>query len=209
MSTRSENENLKPVGMTRRGFLKGAGVTAVGTALGESALEALAAQNIEMSRPVLGPGAIKINLDINGKKTPLEVEPRATLAQALRENLDLTGTKVVCDRGACSACTVWIDGQPVCSCMTLAVDAVDRPIRTIEGLAIGETLHPIQEAFIEHDAMQCGFCTPGMLMACAALLEKNKQPTLAEVKTAVSGNLCRCGTYPKVFEATLEAAKKM
>ena len=93
--------------------------------------------------------------------------------------------------------------------MTLAIDAVDRPIRTIEGLAIGEKLHPIQEAFIEHDAMQCGFCTPGMLMACAALLEHNKQPTLDEVKTAVSGNLCRCGTYPKVFDATLAAAKHM
>jgi aerobic-type carbon monoxide dehydrogenase small subunit (CoxS/CutS family) len=177
--------------------------------LGESALEALAAQDTHTGASVLGPGAVKINLDINGQKKSLEVEPRTTLAQALREDLDLTGTKIVCDRGACSACTVWIDGQPVCSCMTLAVDAVDRPIRTIEGLAIGDKLHPIQEAFIEHDAMQCGFCTPGMIMACAALLVKNKQPTLADVKTAVSGNLCRCGTYPKVFDATLDAAKRM
>jgi len=208
MSTRSSNG--KPFGvMSRRGFLKGAGVTAVGTALGESALEALAAPDGEARRPVLGPGSVKINLDINGEQKALNVEPRTTLAQALRDELDLTGTKVVCDRGACSACTVWLDGQPVCSCMTLAVDAVDRPIRTIEGLAIGEKLHPIQEAFIDHDAMQCGFCTPGMIMACAALLEKNKQPTLAEVKTAVSGNLCRCGTYPKVFDATLDAAKRM
>ena len=208
MSTRSSNG--KPFGvMSRRGFLKGAGVTAVGTALGDTALEALAAPESEVSRPVLGPGSVKINLDINGEQKALNVEPRTTLAQALRDELDLTGTKVVCDRGACSACTVWLDGQPVCSCMTLAVDAVDRPIRTIEGLAIGEKLHPIQEAFIDHDAMQCGFCTPGMIMACAALLEKNKQPTLAEVKTAVSGNLCRCGTYPKVFDATLDAAKRM
>ncbi|MGH7175826.1 MAG: 2Fe-2S iron-sulfur cluster-binding protein [Tepidisphaeraceae bacterium] len=208
MSTRNDGRT-KFGAMTRRGFLKGAGVTAVGTALGESALEALAQQNAGARSPVLGPGAVKFNLDINGQRKSLEIEPRTTLAEALRDELDLTGTKVVCDRGACSACTVWIDGQPVCSCMTLAVDAIDRPIRTIEGLAIGEKLHPIQEAFIEHDAMQCGFCTPGMLMACAALLEKNKQPTLAEVKTAVSGNLCRCGTYPKVFDATLDAARKM
>ena len=158
---------------------------------------------------MLGPGAVRIDLDINGKTMFLEVEPRTTLAEALRDWLDLTGTKVVCDRGACSACTVWIDGQPVCSCMTLAVDAVDRPIRTIEGLAIGEKLHPVQEAFIEHDAMQCGFCTPGMIMACAALLEKNKKPSLDDVKQATSGNLCRCGTYPKVFDATLAAATKM
>ena len=195
--------------MSRRGFLRGAGVTAVGTALGESALEALAQDKPTQATPVLGPGVAKLNLNVNGQKKSVECEPRTTLAQALRDELDLTGTKIVCDRGSCSACTVWIDGQPVCSCMTLAVDAVDRPIRTIEGLAIGEKLHPIQEAFIEHDAMQCGFCTPGMIMACAALLEKNKQPTLAEVKTAVSGNLCRCGTYPKVFDATLDAAKKM
>lgn len=213
MSTKSPNSNTAGKSrfgaMTRRGFLKGAGVTAVGTALGESAIEALAQDRARESRPVLGPGAVQINLDINGQKKSLEVEPRTTLAQALRDELDLTGTKIVCDRGSCSACTVWLDGQPVCSCMTLAVDAVDRPIRTIEGLAIGEKLHPIQEAFIAHDAMQCGFCTPGMIMACAALLEKNKQPTLADVKTAVSGNLCRCGTYPKVFDATLDAAKRV
>jgi aerobic-type carbon monoxide dehydrogenase small subunit (CoxS/CutS family) len=195
--------------MTRRGFLKGAGVTAVGTALGESALEVLAQDRPQQGTSVLGPGTVKIKLDINGQKRAVEVEPRTTLAQALRDHLDLTGTKVVCDRGSCSACTVWLDGQPVCSCMTLAVDAVDRPIRTIEGLAIGEKLHPIQQAFIEHDAMQCGFCTPGMLMSCAHLLEHNKQPTLADVKTATSGNLCRCGTYPKVFDATLDAAKNM
>jgi aerobic-type carbon monoxide dehydrogenase small subunit (CoxS/CutS family) len=194
--------------MSRRGFLKGAGVTAVGTALGESALEAFA-QAQPLSRPVLGPSAVKINLDINGAEKMLNVEPRTTLAQALRDDLDLTGTKIVCDRGACSACTVWIDGQPVCSCMTLAVDAVDRPIRTIEGLAIGDKLHPVQVAFIEHDAMQCGYCTPGMIMACAALLEKNKQPSLDDVKQATSGNLCRCGTYPNVFDATLDAAKRM
>src|SRR3954464_2578821 len=114
MSTRSSNGKPKLGVMSRRGFLKGAGVTAVGTALGENALEALAAPDAEMRRPVLGPGSVKISLDINGQKKSLEVEPRTTLAQALRDDLDLTGTKIVCDRGACSACTVWLDGQPVC-----------------------------------------------------------------------------------------------
>jgi aerobic-type carbon monoxide dehydrogenase small subunit (CoxS/CutS family) len=208
MSTQSNNRKRSMGVMTRRGFLKGAAVTTVGTALGESALEALA-QDQSSGRAVLGPSAVSIKLNVNGQDKRLTVEPRTTLAQALRDELDLTGTKVVCDRGSCSACTVWLDGQPVCSCMTLALDAVDRPVRTIEGLAIGEKLHPIQEAFIEHDAMQCGFCTPGMIMSCAHLLEHNTQPTLAEVKTAVSGNLCRCGTYPKVFDATLDAAKRM
>src|SRR4051812_14988830 len=118
MSTRSSNGKTFGV-MSRRGFLKGAGVTAVGTALGESALEAFAAPDAEASRPVLGPSAVKINLDINGQQKSLNVEPRTTLAQALRDELDLTGTKIVCDRGACSACTAWLDGQPVCSCMTL------------------------------------------------------------------------------------------
>ena len=209
MSTQSKEGKSRFGFMSRRGFLKGAGVTAVGTALGESALEALAQDRANAGPAMLGPGAVQIKLDINGQQKSLNVEPRTTLAQALRDELDLTGTKIVCDRGSCSACTVWIDGAPVCSCMTLAVDAVDRPIRTIEGLAIGEDLHPIQEAFIEHDAMQCGFCTPGMIMACAALLEKNKKPTLDDVKAATSGNLCRCGTYPKVFDATLAAAKNM
>jgi aerobic-type carbon monoxide dehydrogenase small subunit (CoxS/CutS family) len=152
---------------------------------------------------------VPVKLRINGQDKALSLEPRTTLADALRVNLDMTGTKIVCDRGECSACTVWIDGMPVCSCMTLAIDAQNREIRTIEGLASGDQLHPVQEQFIEHDAMQCGFCTPGMIMSCAALLERNKNPSLDDVKSATSGNLCRCGTYPKVFDATLAAAKHM
>jgi aerobic-type carbon monoxide dehydrogenase small subunit (CoxS/CutS family) len=119
----------------------------------------------------------------------------------------MTGTKIGCDRGACSACTVWVDGAPVCACMTFALDVGGRPVTTIEGLARGNSLHPVQEAFIEHDAMQCGFCTPGMIMSCAALLQRNSTPTVDDVRTATSGNLCRCGTYPNVFEATLAAAR--
>jgi len=137
----------------------------------------------------------------------VSVEPRYTLAETLRDNLGLTGTKVVCDRGSCSACTIWLDGTPALACMTLAIDAVGRKIKTIEGMASGSQMHPVQAAFVKHDAMQCGFCTPGMVMTCAALLERKSNPSLADVKHAVSGNLCRCGTYPKVFAATLDVAR--
>jgi len=115
---------------------------------------------------------------------------------------------VVCDRGSCSACTIWIDKTPALACMTLSIDTTGRQITTIEGLSHGEQMHPVQAAFVKHDAMQCGFCTPGMVMSCAALLERNPNPNLSDVKHAVSGNLCRCGTYPKVFAATLDVAQQ-
>ena len=194
--------------LSRRGFLKGAGIAAAGAAIGEASLDAIAQEQKE-SRPVLGPEAVPIKLNINGDEKSFNIEPGTTLAEVLRVHADLTGTKIVCDRGACSACTVWIDNVPMLSCMTLALDARGRKIKTIEGLADGEKLHPVQEQFIEHDAMQCGFCTPGMIMSCAALLEHNKNPSLDDVKHACSGNLCRCGTYPKVFDATLAAAKQI
>src|SRR6185437_1653846 len=155
----------------------------------------------------LGPGQTPVALNVNGKDYRVALEPRTTLADALRYQLNLTGTKIVCDRGACSACTVWLDKTPVNSCMTLAIDVGKRRVTTIEGLAAGDNLHPVQTAFIKHDALQCGFCTPGMIMSCAALLERNPHPDLNDVKLATSGNLCRCGTYPKVFDATLEAAE--
>jgi xanthine dehydrogenase YagT iron-sulfur-binding subunit len=204
----SDETKEKPQGVTRRGFLKGAGFTAAGAAILDAGLMGVGQKASTASEPVVvGPGLVPITLSINGSKQTLKVEPRTTLAEALRFELGLTGTKVVCDRGSCSACTVWLDSIPVCSCMTLAVDVGERAVTTIEGLATGETLHPVQEAFIEYDAMQCGFCTPGMIMSCAALLKNNPQPTLDDVKDATSGNLCRCGTYPKVFDATLAAAK--
>lgn len=158
--------------------------------------------------PVLGPAAVPITLMVNGVARSLQVEPRTTLAEALRGPLDLTGTKIACDRGACSACTVWLGGVTVCSCMILAVEVGARRVTTIEGLAHGDALHPVQAAFIEHDAMQCGFCTPGMAMSCAALLERQPHPTADEVKAAISGHLCRCGTYPHVVAATLAAAAR-
>ena len=130
-----------------------------------------------------------------------------TLAEALRGPLDLKGTKIACNRGACAACTVWLDGAPVCSCMVLAIEVGARSVTTIEGLARGDVLHPVQTAFIEHDAVQCGFCTPGMVMSCAALLEHTPDPRIEDVQAAVSGHLCRCGTYPHAVAAVLAAAK--
>lgn len=200
------SEKEKP-SISRRGFLKAASVTAAST-LAES-LHAVARETNESSRrpQTSGPGAVPIVLHVNGVAYPLPVEPRMTLAEALRDSLSLTGTKVVCDRGSCSACTVWIDKVPTLSCMTLAIDVGSRNITTIEGIASGNQLHPLQAAFVKHDAMQCGFCTPGMVMSCVALLDRNPNPTLDDVKHAVSGNLCRCGTYPKIFAATLEVAQ--
>jgi len=157
---------------------------------------------------IYGPGPVPLTLNINGREHKAELEPRVTLLNALRNHLDLTGSKLVCDRGTCGGCTVLLDGMPITSCMMLAIDAVGKEIQTIEGLAQGDALHPVQRAFIEHDALQCGFCTSGMIMSAKALLDRNPNPTLDEVKAAVSGNLCRCGTYPKVFEAVLAAAKK-
>ena len=156
---------------------------------------------------VIGPDAVAITLHVNGEAWTLHVEPRTTLAEALRGPLRLTGTKVACNRGACSACTVWLDGTPICSCMMLAVEVGARRVTTIEGLAAGGTLHPVQKAFIEHDALQCGFCTPGMIMSCAALVERSPEVKAEDVRVALSGHFCRCGTYPHAVTATLAAAK--
>jgi len=194
--------------VSRRGFLKGAGITAATTVIESANAFARDAKNALHGVQPLGPDAVPIKLHVNGREHRVTVEPRYTLAQTLRDDLGLTGTKVVCDRGSCSACTVWIDKLPALACMTLSVDAVGCEIVTIEGLSQGDTMHPVQAAFVKHDAMQCGFCTPGMVMSCAALLERNSSPNLDDVKHAVSGNLCRCGTYPKVFAATLDVAQQ-
>jgi xanthine dehydrogenase YagT iron-sulfur-binding subunit len=196
-------------GITRRGFLKGAGLTAAGTAL----LDGVHAFNAEAAAPVanhdvtvLGPGPVPVRLNVNGKEHTIEMEPRTTLAEALRIQMGMTGTKIVCDRGSCSGCTVWLDKMPVNSCTVLAIDAIGHDVTTIEGLSTEGTLHSLQVAFVKHDALQCGFCTPGMVMSCAALLEANPKPTEQDVRHAIAGNLCRCGTYPRIFAATLEVA---
>jgi len=202
----SLNDDQQKRGTTRRTFLKSAGLVSASVAGGEM-LSGMPGAQAEAQASALGPGKVSLSLRVNGDLHPVHVEPRTTLAEALRDELHLTGTKVVCDRGSCSACTVMLDKTPVCSCMTLAVDVGERNVTTIEGLAQGEELHPVQAAFIEHDALQCGFCTSGMLMSCVALLDRNPKPSPEEVKTAVSGNICRCATYPKVFEAVLAASQ--
>ena len=187
--------------LSRRSLLQGSALTMAGTMLPEEQVDA------QQAKAAAGPGPARLVINVNGSRHQLDLEPRTTLAEALRDTLGLTGTKIACDRGACSACTVWLDGVPVCACMTLAIDALGRSVSTIEGLAQGGVLHPVQEAFIEHDAMQCGFCTPGMVMSCAALLERNPHPDAAAVREAIAGHYCRCGTYPHVIEATLAAAE--
>ena len=204
MSKRKESPADNSHGFSRRSFLKGAGVAATSTAVLNSGL---LGQASEAPSNVIGPEATSVALNINGSVKHVSLEPRTTLAEALRHELHLTGTKIVCDRGSCSACTVMLDGMPVNSCSTFALDAVDRKITTIEGLGDPEHLHPVQAAFVEHDGMQCGYCTPGMVMSCAALLERNPDPAAADVQQAISGNICRCGTYPKVVEAVLATAR--
>ena len=153
-----------------------------------------------------GPGTVPITLAINGDKKEFQLEPRVTLLDALRNYGPLTGTKEVCDRATCGACTVLIDGKPTYACMKLAIDARGHDITTIEGLAQGGQLTPVQQAFIDCDALMCGFCTPGFVMATTALLAENPKPTVADIKRACSGNLCRCGTYPHVIKAALKAS---
>lgn len=197
--------------LSRRDLLKMGGVAATAGAVPAAGL--LLAKNGEAApaKPseLAGPAAVPVTLTINGKKETLPLEPRVTLLDALRDRLDLTGAKKVCDRGQCGACTVIMNGKPVMSCMTLAIAAQGANIQTVEGLAQGDNLHPVQAAFIAHDALMCGFCTPGFIMSVKALLDKNPNPTLDDVKGAVQGNICRCGTYPRIFEAALDAAKQM
>jgi carbon-monoxide dehydrogenase small subunit len=144
-----------------------------------------------------------ITLTVNGERYDIEVDVRRTLLEVLREQLELTGTKKGCDEGNCGACTVLIDGKPVASCLLLAVEAHGKEITTIEGLAVNGKLHPLQQAFVDHGAIQCGFCTPGMVLSAKALLDNNPKPTEEQVREAIAGNLCRCTGYTKIVEAIL------
>jgi len=150
----------------------------------------------------------EITLKVNGIDYLVQVEPRRTLVEVLRENLGLMGTKVSCNEGECGACTVLMDGRPAASCLVLAVDAQHKKIVTIEGMSTGEKLDPIQEAFLKHGAIQCGFCTPGMVMSTKALLDENPQPTALEVRQAISGNLCRCTGYQQIVDSILAVSQK-
>ena len=150
-----------------------------------------------------------IRLHVNGKGVEAEIDNRTTLAELLRERLDLTGTKVGCNRGECGCCTVILDGNSVYSCTVLAVEAAGKQVLTIEGLGSENLLHPLQQAFIDHDALQCGYCTPGMLLSLHALMQRNPSPSEVEVRTAVEGNICRCGSYPNIVAATLDAVGRI
>jgi aerobic-type carbon monoxide dehydrogenase small subunit (CoxS/CutS family) len=191
-------------GFSRRTFLKSLGLSAAATGLVGAAGEgARAAQPT-----ILGPDPVPLSLTVNGRVQTITVEPRVTLLRALRNHLGLTGAKEVCERGACGGCTVLLDGAPICACLLLAVDAVGHEITTVEGLGAPDRLSPVQAAFVECDALQCGFCTPGFVVASTALLRQNPHPSLEEIKAGLAGNLCRCGTYGRIFEAVQRAAQQ-
>jgi xanthine dehydrogenase YagT iron-sulfur-binding subunit len=204
--TRRTKPKAEEQALSRREFLRGAGVAVSGGLLtGEGLLKAAGK---ESQGKVMGPDAVSFTLRINGKTQAVTLEPRVTLLDALRNHLDITGSKRVCDRGTCGACTVMVDGRAAYACSMLAIEAEGRNVTTIEGLAAAE-LHPIVQAFVNHDAQQCGFCTPGFVMATAAFLSQNPHPALADVERGLGGNICRCGTYHGLKQAALEAAQSM
>jgi len=212
-SSASRRSKKRPAGVSRRAFLKGLGIGggAVGTALiGAGAAEAQTKKAAPAAAPGtrLGPGQVTIAFKVNGRPRTVKTEPRATLLDLLRDRLDLTGTKKICDRGECGGCTVILDGRPVYACMIPALDARGRSITTIEGIGTAGRLHPVQASFIEKDALQCGFCTPGFVVAAKALLDRDPSPGASEVREALAGHLCRCGTYTRIVEAVLAAAGK-
>jgi len=196
---------------SRRKFLKGVGVAGAGAALVDHIIApdtaAITKKSIVAGQPVNG--SVDIVLDVNGARRNVNVEPRTTLLNALRNQLEpaVTGPKLVCDMGSCGACTVLMDGKNVYSCLVLAVDAVGKKLTTVEGFGTPEKMSAVQAAFVEHDGLMCGFCTPGFVTTISAFLKKKANPTLDEVREACKGNFCRCGTYPRVFEAALAAAK--
>jgi xanthine dehydrogenase YagT iron-sulfur-binding subunit len=189
------------LGVSRRSFLKSAGV---GSLAASVAGVAEAGAQVSGSR-VIGPGEVPVTLTVNGRRVELRAEPRVTLLDALRQRADLTGNKRGCDRGACGACSMIVDGRLVYSCSTLAIEVQGKQIRTVDGLSTGNTLHPVQQAFCDVDALMCGFCTPGFVMATVALLEKNPRPTEDQVRKGLDGNICRCGTFVRIMEAATTA----
>jgi xanthine dehydrogenase YagT iron-sulfur-binding subunit len=196
-----EKDGSRAKGVTRRGFLQlmGAGAAA-SVAAGTSAAQP--------TTEVITPGEMsKVTLQINGRRHRLLIEPRWSLLYVIRERLGLTGTKVGCERGECGACTLLVNGQPRYACLILAAEAEGTEITTLEGLMKGEDLGPVQQAFVENDAFQCGYCTPGQIMAAEGLLRANPNPSIEEIQRGMSGNLCRCGTYPNIFKAVHRAAE--
>jgi len=193
----------KGSGLSRRRFLKVSGISlSVPLVMGHRVINVAGAEV-----KVYGPSKVPIQLMINGKASTVNVEPRVTLLEALRNELDITGAKRVCDRATCGACTMIVDGKPVYSCSVLAIEAQGKQITTVESLMQGDKLHPLQQAFIDNDGQQCGFCTPGFVVAAKAFLDKNPTPTSEEIQKGLGGNLCRCGTYMGVRAAVAQTAK--
>ncbi|MFL5343125.1 MAG: (2Fe-2S)-binding protein [Gemmataceae bacterium] len=199
-------------GLSRRAFLKGGGAAAAATALGQTppavfgddAKPAPAAGDTV----AIGPGPVKLELTVNGAKMHTTVEPRVTLLDALRNYLDVTGCKRVCDRGSCGACTVMLDGKTVYSCTTLALEARGKEIKTAESLAVDTKLDAVPAAFVKFDAQQCGFCTPGFVVSMRAAFDANPKATPAEIEHALAGNICRCGTYEQMRHAIASLCEK-
>jgi xanthine dehydrogenase YagT iron-sulfur-binding subunit len=191
-----KDESSDGVNLSRRNFLKSTGV--VGLAASVVAPADAVAQS---GSPAIGPGEVPVRLTVNGRQVNLMIEPRVTLLDALRMRADLTGSKRGCDRGTCGACTMLVDGRPVYSCSTLAIEVQGKQIRNVDGLASGDRMHPVQQAFCDKDALMCGFCTPGFIMASVGLLEKYPNPTPEQIRKGLDGNICRCGTFPRIFEA--------
>lgn len=192
----------KTPGLSRRGFLKGTGLSVAATSLVGAAQDAVREEaGLPTADKLAQDATHPIQFTLNSETVKAEVKTGHTLLETLRDQLDQTGTKLVCDMGSCGACTVHLDGVATNSCLLLAVEVDGRKVDTIEGLAKDGQLHPVQEAFIAEDALQCGFCTPGMLMSCKALLDRNPKPSRAQVADAISGNICRCGTYENIFRA--------
>jgi xanthine dehydrogenase YagT iron-sulfur-binding subunit len=204
-TTKKPNDTAEPSsGVSRRDFLKISGLAAAVPVVAGPQVVMAAGEEVK----VFGPGKLPMDFTINGKKYKANLEPRVTLLDALRDTFDLTGAKRVCDKAECGACTVLLEDKAVYACSILAIEAQGRKITTVESFAHEGTLHPIQQAFVDNDASQCGFCTPGFVVACKALLDKNPNPTPEDLHRGLSGNLCRCGTYQGIRNAVAQVSRK-
>ena len=207
--------------VSRRGFLKGLGAGGIGSAIAPAAVlgagaASTVAAHTRQAGEIAGPGRVPLLLRVNGRDLMIEAEPRETLLDVLRQDrntagdyVDLIGNKRVCDRASCGACSMLVDGRLTYGCTMLAIEAQGHEVVTVEGLGSPDSMHAVQVAFVETDALMCGFCTPGMVVAVAALLQHNQSPTRDQIRRALDGNICRCGTYPRIFEAAELAASRM